>query len=111
MGKSQRDKGVRGEIEVAKILREHGYGSARRGVQHSGGPDSPDVVGISGVHIEVKRVEKLYLYQSLKQAKEDAGENEIPVVVHRPNRKEWVAILPFEDFITLCQDRDEWIEL
>ena len=109
MGKKSIMKGREGEREVANILKARGY-DARRGVQYHGGGDSPDVVGIPGIHLEVKRVEKLYLYQSLEQARNDAGEGEIPVVVHRPNRKEWVAILPFEDFITLCQDRDEWIE-
>jgi len=111
MGKKSIMKGRDGEREVAKILRERGYTSAKRGVQYHGGEDSPDVTGIPNVHIEVKRVEALHLYPSLEQAKRDAGDGEIPVVVHRPNRKEWVAILPFDDFITLCQDRDEWIEL
>ena len=105
-----RNKGKVGEREVANILKANGY-DAKRGVQYKGGEDSPDVVGLPGFHIEVKRVEKLHLYPALEQAKRDKAEAEIPLVVHRQNNKEWVAILPFEDLIRLCHDRDEWIEL
>jgi len=50
-------KGKRGELELAKKLKEYGF-SARRGQQYSGiGGD--DVVGLDGVHIECKRAERL----------------------------------------------------
>ena len=49
MGKKSRDKGKAGERELASKLREYGY-DARRGVQFHGGPDSPDVVGLPGIH-------------------------------------------------------------
>lgn len=101
MSKSQRDKGKRGEREVANILRDAGYSDARRGVQYHGGPSSPDVVGLAGVHLEVKRTEKCEAYKFLEQAEDDSDEGEIPVVVHRQNGKEWIAILPFEDFLKL----------
>lgn len=103
MGKSQREKGKRGEREVASILREHGYSGARRGVQYSGGPDSPDVVGIPGIHFEVKRVEKLDLRSAMAQSIHDAEEREIPVVVHRRSREQWYITLSFEDFLELLE--------
>ncbi len=97
---NSRAKGCRGEREIAAILREHGY-SARRGQQFSGGGDSPDVVhDIPGVHLEVKRVEALQLYPAVAQAKRDCG-GKVPVVVHKKNREEWVAILPLQDFLNL----------
>ena len=40
MGKTSREKGKRGEREVAGLLRSYGY-DARRGVQYHGGEDSP----------------------------------------------------------------------
>ena len=101
MGRAQREKGKRGEREVSQILREHGYEDAHRGVQYQGGPQSPDVVGMPGIHIEVKRTEKPRLYEYMAQAEKDAGENEVPVVVHRQNGKKWLAILPFEDFVKM----------
>ena len=106
MGKMSREKGKRGEREVANILKEHGY-DAKRGVQYQGSPDSPDVVGLPGVHIEVKRVEAFNLYKALEQSKDDSGDGEMPVVVHRKNGKDWVAVLSLEDFLKLYEKRDE----
>lgn len=110
MGKASRDKGKVGEREVANILKDHGY-EARRGVQYQGGPGSPDVVGLPGVHIEVKRTERLKLWEAVQQAHEErrcdyelgSGQvyTEMPVVLHRTNNKPWVAILPLEDFLSL----------
>ena len=103
MGNMQRSKGKEGEREVAKINREHGFKNSRRGVQYTGSPDSPDVVGIPGIHLEVKRVEKLHLWPAMKQATDDAGEGEVPVVVHRANRRPWLAILPYEEFLEILR--------
>ena len=99
MGKTSREKGKRGEREVANLLRTHGY-DARRGVQYHGGNDSPDVVGLKGIHIEVKRTERLDLYGALSQSKGDSGDD-MPIVVHRKNDCEWVVIQPLEDWIEL----------
>ena len=98
MGKMSREKGKRGEREVAQILREHGF-EGRRGVQYHGGPDSPDVTGLPGFHLEVKRVEALRLWDSYSQAVDDAADGEIPAVVHRSNDKPWIIIMGFEDFL------------
>lgn len=107
MGKMQRDKGKQGEREVAQILREHGFTDAKRGVQYHGGPDSPDVTGIPGIHIEVKRTETLRLWDAVEQSHQDAGEGEIPVVVHRPSRKQWIAIIDFEDFLDIYRANND----
>jgi Holliday junction resolvase len=103
MGKASRDKGKRGERELASKLREYGF-DARRGVQYHGGSDSPDVIGLDGVHIEVKRVERLSLYDALSQSKGEAGAGEMPVVMHRRNNCEWVVIQPLEDWINLYKN-------
>ena len=105
MGKMSREKGKRGERAVAALFREYGFTDAKRGQQYHGGPDSPDVVGVPGLHIEVKRTERLNLYDALAQAKRDAGE-ELPVVIHRKNDSEWVVILSFDDFMKLYR---EWL--
>ncbi len=100
MGKSSRDKGKRGERELANALREYGFDS-RRGVQYHGGADSPDVTGLPGVHIECKRTEALRLYDALEQSARDAAPGEMPVVMHRKNGGEWVVIQPLSDWIRL----------
>lgn len=55
---NSREKGKRGERELAGELRRHGY-DARRGQQYCGANGDADVVGLSGLHIECKRVERL----------------------------------------------------
>lgn len=103
MGKSSRDKGKRGERELAAVLRGYGFDS-KRGVQYHGGADSPDVTGLTGVHIECKRTETLRLYDALEQSARDAGNGEMPVVMHRRNGGEWIVIQPLSDWIRLYQE-------
>ena len=57
-GRTSRNKGKVGERELAAALRAEGFESARRGQQYSGSETSADVVGLPGIHIECKRVEK-----------------------------------------------------
>lgn len=71
MGKSSQRKGADGERELAAILREHGYDIERGGSQTYG--EVPDLVGLPGVHIEVKRVERLNVPEAMAQAIRDAA--------------------------------------
>lgn len=108
---NSRQKGARGERELAKVLNEAGFKGSRRGQQFSGGSDSPDVVTkdprLARFHFEGKRVEQGNLYKWLAQATADAaGGTKIPVVAHRKNGKEWVAILRLEDFLELIKRND-----
>lgn len=99
---NSRTKGKRGELELAKALRLYGY-DARRGQQYHGGADSPDVIGLPGVHIEVKRVERLNLTEAYAQAFRDAAPGEIPAVFHRKNREPWMVTVSLEDFLKLYE--------
>ena len=102
-GLKSRDKGKRGEREVAEFLREHGV-PARRGVQYRGGPDAPDVAhDLVGFHFEVKRSQALRLYKALEQAMAEKRQGDIPVVWHRPNGRPWVVLLRAEDFLVLAK--------
>ena len=105
MGRMSREKGKRGEREVARILRDYGF-DARRGEQYCGANGDADVVGLPGIHIEVKRVERLELYTALSQAKHDARDDEQPIVVHRRNDCKWVVIQPLEDWLKLYAETD-----
>lgn len=65
---NSRNKGARGERELAHWLTEHCH-PARRGCQYQGGPESPDVVCPSlPAHFEVRRAEKLRLYGAINHA-------------------------------------------
>ena len=100
MGKMSREKGKSGEREVAKLFRDYGI-EAKRGCQFHGGPDSPDVMGVPGLHVEVKRVERLNLYEAMEQCWHDASAEEVPVVIHRRNNKPWIVAMAFDDFMRL----------
>lgn len=99
---NSRRKGAVGEREIAKYLREHGY-DAHRGQQYKGGPDSPDVTGLNGFHIEVKRVEKLNIYESMEQSIRDAGDD-TPLVIHRRDRDYWKVTMRLDDFMKLIKE-------
>lgn len=95
-----RSKGKAGELELARILRCHGF-EARRGQQYCGTSGDADVVGLPGIHVEVKRVEKLNIEKAMEQSRSDARKGEIPIVVHRKNRKPWLVTMDLEDFLEL----------
>ena len=98
---NSRTKGAVGEREFADLLKSMGL-EARRGQQFSGGKDSPDVVhNLTGVHFEVKRVQAGNPYNWLDQACRDCGKGAIPIVAHRKNNRQWMAILPMEAMLGL----------
>lgn len=100
---NSRDKGAKGEREIAHVLQGRGY-DARRGQQYCGANGDADVVGLHGIHIEVKRTEALRIYEAMNQAKNDAREGEIPVVMHRRNKERWLAIMELEHFLDLYEE-------
>lgn len=95
-----RDKGANGERELSKILRENGF-ETRRGQQYCGAGGDPDVIGLDGIHIEVKRVEKLNIEKAMEQAINDHKEGTKPTVFHRKNRKPWLVTMLLEDWLEL----------
>ena len=102
---NSRRKGAVGEREIAKYLREHGFNEARRGQQFKGGADSPDVVGLTGFHIEVKRVERLDLNAAMEQSIRDSAPDETPIVVHRRNNDYWKVTMRLDDFMEVIHGR------
>ena len=106
-GRSSQAKGRRAEIELADILREHGYPDARPGEALNYGTQ-PDVVGVPGVHLEVKRRERLEVSRWYQQAVTDAErmKDGVPVVVYRQNRKPWMAVLSLEDLLSLMERKN-----
>jgi len=94
---NSRQKGARGEREAAKALRETFGCEARRGCQFSGGEDSPDVAtSLGGIHIEVKRVERLNIHEAMAQSVRDSGDK-VACVMHRRDRTEWLLTVRLSD--------------
>lgn len=100
MAINSKRKGADGEREIAHILQEKGF-EARRGQQFCGKNGDADVVGLDGIHMEIKRVESLNIYNAMSQSKSDARDGEIPTVIHRRNRDEWKVTMLLDDFIEM----------
>lgn len=100
---NSRQKGARGERELANILKGFGY-ETRRGQQFCGSNGDADVVGLPGIHIECKRVEALNIYKAIEQSKKDAREGEKPTVFHRRNNEGWLVTMPLEAFMELYKE-------
>ena len=98
MGRPSQRKGADGERELAARLRQHGYEIARGGFCFG---STPDLVGLPGVHIEVKRVERLNVGEAMNQAIRDAErfQDGAPALFHRRNRQPWLVTMRFEDWI------------
>lgn len=106
---NSKQKGARFERELSKILREeYGYTDAHRAQQFCGSNGDADVVGVSDkLHIEAKHQEKMYLYDWINQAKNDAREGEIPAVFHKKNNAEILVTLTLPDFMKIWKVFDD----
>lgn len=103
MAINSKKKGAEGERELSRKLREYGY-DCRRGQQYCGANGDADVVGLNGIHIEVKRTERLNLSDAMSQAISDAREGEIPVVMHRKNHESWLVTMKLDSWIELYKE-------
>ena len=100
---NSKQKGARGERELANKLKDYGY-NTRRGQQYCGANGDADVVGLDGIHIECKRVERLNLHDAITQAKSDAKNGDKPVVFHRKNNCEWLVTMTMDDWMEFYRD-------
>ncbi len=107
MSARERTKGAVAEREAIALIRAAGWPHARRthdGRRQAGRGDVAG--GPAGVHVEVKRVERLNVPGALAQVRADADPLDLPVLVHRPSRSEWMATLPLADLLELLALRD-----
>lgn len=100
---NSRNKGANGERELANKLRDYGF-ACRRGQQYCGANGDADVVGLPGIHIECKRVERLNIEDAMTQAKADAKQHEVPAVFHRKNNCEWLVTMRLDDFMRMYKE-------
>lgn len=103
MSKAQQRKGRTGELELVEILNHHGI-PAKPGKAVSCGR-APDITGVLGIHVEVKRVEKLNVSAAFAQAVRDSEKfkDGKPALFHRRNREGWLVTMRLEDWIELFQ--------
>ena len=104
-GKSARNKGQRGERLLRDIFNFHGY-ETRRGdcFRHES-----DVVGLPGIHVEVKFQEHLNLREAMEQAIEEAERKDggIPTVFHKKSRQPFLVTMRIDDWMELYKAWEE----
>ena len=101
MGKQSQQKGRGGELELAAILGRHGF-TIIPGAPLNYGTE-PDLSGLPGIHIEVKRVERLNISEAMDQAICDAlrFRDGLPALFHRRNRQPWLVTMRLDDWIRI----------
>lgn len=104
MGALSRRKGKVGELEVVNLLKAHGLKAQRTApLQAAAGSSDADVIGVEGVHLEVKRQERVEIDKWCAQAELAAKPTDVPAVVWRRNNQKWRVALPLEDFLQLLR--------
>mgnify|MGYP006978871630 CR=1 FL=1 len=66
----------------------------------------PDLTGLPGIHIEVKRVERLNVSEAMKQAVRDSTRfGGIPTLFHRRNYEPWFVTMRLTDWLKLYGEK------
>ena len=95
MGRHSRQKGKAGEREAAAVLQLHWNASeARRAQQFCGAAGDADLLGLPGLHYEVKRYAAIGALKFLEQAERDSKAGCTPFVMMRQDGDtEWAIML------------------
>lgn len=105
---NSKQKGKRGELELAEALRTAGYANARRSAQYCGNTgEAPDITGVDGLHIECKRREQIQDEVFIRQAEREAKKGEIPIVAYRRSREKWKVCIRLDLFLIIWGELTE----
>lgn len=108
MAVNSKAKGKKGELELVEELRQCGYANARRSAQYCGNTgDAPDILGVDGLHIEVKRREQIQDEVFIQQAEREAKKGLVPVVMYRRSREKWKVCLRLDVFMAIWGELTE----
>jgi hypothetical protein len=105
-----RAKGAQGEREAAEYLTGLFKLPVNRTAQYCGARGHADLEGLTGLHVEVKRRQRLYLEAALQQAVNDASVNDVPIVLHRENSKRWKITIYGDDLLRFLDAANRLIE-
>lgn len=106
-GRMSRNKGRRGEQEVARRLREampEIADNVRRGWQSRVGCDDADVCGLPGFWIECKTGKQPNIRAAYKQATKDAKGRAFPcAVIQDDHARDRMVVLSLTDFLRILR--------
>lgn len=110
MGLKEKRKGERGERIVRDKLRELGFPDVSRGSVFQG---TSDLVGIPGIHPEVKFCEKVKLWEFYDQACEEAEKRKdgVPTVFIKRSRSGILVVQAIEHWAPTHLDHLKYREL
>ena len=103
MGKKSQCKGRSAELELSRLLQGYGYDvMPGRAVSYG---STPDISGLSGVHIECKRAEQLRIQDWIEQAVRDSERfhDGLPAVFHRRIGQGWLVTMRLPDWLEMYQ--------
>lgn len=99
MSAASRRKGVGGEREVAAIFQAAGFDV--RGLEGQGDHLCVRRDGLT-LHSEVKRRERLNVWELIAQMEAEAPQGVVPVGTFRRNRSRWYAVVALDDLLRLA---------
>jgi hypothetical protein len=106
MGRSEREKGRKGEAEVAAIFRRHGL--EVRGLEATGDHLVVCSAAIAlTLHSEVKRQETARVWLWWEQAAGEAPPGVWPLVTFRRSRSPWLSLIATEELAGLLERLQE----
>lgn len=107
MGSMSRRKGAVAEREIIQVLRAEGWPNAQRTSDGREQAQRGDIAnGPQGVHLEIKRQERLNVPAALRQVAADANPLDVPILVHRSSRQPWLVTLPLTELLPLLRLRE-----
>jgi len=97
---NSRDKGKKGEQEFINTHLRPYWPEAARNLDQFG-EDKRDILAVAGVHFQIKRVERLNIWEALAQAHGEAIGGAVPIVAFRRSHSHWYCALSADDFVPL----------
>lgn len=114
MSKASRDKGKRGERELAHLFTGEGYPAKRFGFAQTrfGGSEGADVVcdSLPWMHVECKRYKTFMgakLRAALEQSERDRKPNTIATVWHKEDNAPWYVTLEAKELFRIIRGEFE----
>ena len=107
-GRTSRNKGARGELEILELVHAH-WPRATRNFASGAAGNSDIAHGPADALIEIKRTERLRLRDAWRQVEQDAwdaGPGILPVVATRWNTGPWLAITELTELLALLHLRE-----